>query len=71
MSKTATQLALEYWRKPPIERVNNTVQDYVFDYQQSIIDELTAKINYALEFTENVHDENWQGVISDIVEALK
>lgn len=71
MSKTVSELAIEYWNKPPQERINNTIQDYVFDYQQSIIDELNAKINYALEFTENVHDENWQGCIADITEALK
>lgn len=52
--KTASELALEYWNKPPIERVNNTLQDYVYDYmlnhiqeQQKKIDELTV-INESL-----------------------
>jgi hypothetical protein len=43
--KTASELATEYWNKPPIERVNTTVQDYVFDYQQK-------KIDAALEYIE-------------------
>lgn len=32
--KTASELALEYWNKPPIERVNNTLQDYVYSYME-------------------------------------
>lgn len=38
--KTANELSTEYWNKPPSDRINTTVQDYVFDYQQEIIDGL-------------------------------
>lgn len=43
--KTANELAQEYFAKPPIERVNTTVQDYVFDYQQRIIDEHKSQVS--------------------------
>lgn len=46
--KTASELAVEYWDKPPIERINNTVQDYVYDYQQKRINELRKSMRMAL-----------------------
>lgn len=42
--KTASQLFTEYYDKPPQDRINSTVQDYVFNYQQSIIDEQNKRI---------------------------
>lgn len=43
--KTASDLFNEFYDKPAIERVNRAVQNYVFDYQQAIINELQKKIN--------------------------
>lgn len=51
--KTASELAQEYWDKPPIERVNNTLQDYVFDYKQAEIDSLQQELEAQREETIN------------------
>lgn len=40
--KTATDLFHEYYAKPPIERVNTTLQDYVHNYHKQKADELLA-----------------------------
>lgn len=50
MSKTANELVTEYFNKPPQERINTTIQDYVFNYQQAKIDESNAKIESVLDF---------------------
>lgn len=33
--KTASELAIEYWNKTPMERLHSTLQDYVYDYMNS------------------------------------
>lgn len=47
--KTANELAQEYFAKTPIERVNTTVQDYVYDYQQAKIDQLKRILSGDIE----------------------
>ena len=42
-----------------------------WDFQQAKIDELQAKVDGALGFTEDVHSENWQEVIHCINSILK
>lgn len=51
--KTASELALEYWNKPPIERVNNTLQNYVYDYMLSKLLEKDSDINSKEEIENN------------------
>lgn len=48
--KTASELALEYWNKPPIERVNNTLQDYVYDYMLNQMSEKNHKLKMAINY---------------------
>lgn len=38
--KTANELVQEYFAIPAIERVNTTLQDYVYDYHQAKLDEI-------------------------------
>lgn len=45
MTKTATELFNEYYALKPGERINLTVQDYVFNHQQERIDELEKENN--------------------------
>lgn len=52
--KTASELALEYWAKPPIERVNNTLQDYVYDYMMNKIIEKDAKSTHLVISLNNI-----------------
>jgi len=33
--KKASELAIEYWNKPPMDRMHTTLQDYVYDYMSS------------------------------------
>lgn len=42
--KTANELAQEYYAKTPMERLHTTLQDYVYDYQQEIIDNLNTQL---------------------------
>lgn len=42
--RTASELALEYWNKPPIERVNSTLQDHVYNYMLKEVNDRDAKI---------------------------
>ena len=41
--KTANELAIEYWNKPPIERMHTTLQDYVYDYMNNQNERLRAQ----------------------------
>lgn len=47
MTKTATELFIEYYALKPAERINSTVQDYVFNHQQERIDELQRQLDTA------------------------
>ena len=51
--KTASDLALEYWNKTPIERVNNTLQDYIYDYMISLLNVEKIKIEMAKDYLTN------------------
>lgn len=53
--KTASELALEYWNKPPIERVNNTLQDYVYDYMVNLLSVEKIKIEMAKDYLSNTN----------------
>lgn len=57
--------------KEKLETFVYQCSESAWNHQQAKIDAIEAKIKYALEFTENVHDENWQRAIDDIEEALK
>lgn len=64
MSKTASELATEYWNKPPKDRINNTVQDYVFDYQQ-------AKIDALLNIVDKYKYSSGERILKEVKELLK
>ncbi|MEG0407409.1 MAG: hypothetical protein RR623_00925 [Bacilli bacterium] len=53
--KTASELALKYWNKLPIERVNNTLQDHVYDYMVSILNVEKIKIEMAKDYLSNTN----------------
>lgn len=58
MMKTASELAIEYWNKPPIERVNNTLQDYIYEYMINQINVEKIKIEMAKDYL-NVTDHKY------------
>lgn len=42
--KTASELALEYWNKSPMERMHSTLQNYVYDYMNNQNEHLRTQV---------------------------
>lgn len=61
----------EVYKKSNGEDFDNPFVQDCFDHFESAWKEQQKKIDKALDFTDNVHDENWQEVISCIKEILK
>jgi hypothetical protein len=69
--KTATELFHEYYAKPPKDRINTTIQDYVYDYMLDQINEIKETNRAMVECMDDAIRLINEGNTWDAIEVLK